>query len=321
MKRLVVLAVCLSFCAAARADFCTGFEAPTYSGSPGGTLLTGQDGWYNPVAGSADYKVYTYAGNTYGIVQNPYGAAQFVGGRHEGLAAFARAQHDYAWSSEDVWRVTYDVCTTYTAFPPAVDNIGSFSLQPSTTAAYLQSLYVWMDPNTPTLWQSGYLTNENPVAPPVIPGAAWQNLSINHWYRESTLFRLSDHLILEVSIEDLTTGDVTVVSDPGWHLINPSNPLPTAFRFFTGGGAGSSPAGNFVAWDNLHINPPRVLGDLNCDTFVNFGDINPFVLALTDPAGYATVFPDCDIMNGDINEDCGVNFGDINPFVALLTGL
>lgn len=255
MKRLVVLAVCLSFCAAARADYGTGFEPPIYSGSPGGTLLTGQDAWYNPVAGSAEYQVYTYAGNTYGIVQNPYGAEQFVGGRHEGLAAFARAQHDYDWSSGDVWRVTYDVCAQYTGIAPAVDNLGSFSLQPSTTATYLQSLYVWMDPNDPTLWKSGYLTQENPLAPPVIPGAAWQNLLVNHWYQESTLFRLSDQLILEVSIKDLTTGELTVVSDPGWHLINPTFPLPTAFRFFTGGGAGSSPGGNFVGWDNLNIVP------------------------------------------------------------------
>jgi hypothetical protein len=66
--------------------------------------------------------------------------------------------------------------------------------------------------------------------------------------------------------------------------------------------------------------PPYMLGDLDCSQVVDFGDINPFVLALTNPAAYATAFPDCDIMNGDINEDGSVNFGDINPFVALLVG-
>jgi hypothetical protein len=60
-------------------------------------------------------------------------------------------------------------------------------------------------------------------------------------------------------------------------------------------------------------------GDLNCDGNVDFGDINPFVLALTNPAGYAVQFPACDIMNGDINGDNVVDFGDINPFVRLLT--
>ena len=65
--------------------------------------------------------------------------------------------------------------------------------------------------------------------------------------------------------------------------------------------------------------PPRT-GDMNCDGAVNFDDINPFVLALSDPAGYAAAYPSCNILNGDINGDGLVNFDDINPFVALLTG-
>ncbi len=60
-------------------------------------------------------------------------------------------------------------------------------------------------------------------------------------------------------------------------------------------------------------------GDINCDGAIDFGDINPFVLLLTNPAGYATAFPDCHPLNGDINEDGVVDFGDINPFVRLLT--
>jgi hypothetical protein len=62
------------------------------------------------------------------------------------------------------------------------------------------------------------------------------------------------------------------------------------------------------------------LGDLNCDNELDLGDINPFVLALSNPAAYAEAYPNCDINNGDINEDGVVNFGDINPFVALLAG-
>ncbi|MEW6250175.1 MAG: C25 family cysteine peptidase [Planctomycetota bacterium] len=61
-------------------------------------------------------------------------------------------------------------------------------------------------------------------------------------------------------------------------------------------------------------------GDLNCDLVVNFDDINPFVLALTDPGAYQTQYPDCPILNGDCNGDGVVNFDDINPFVELLTG-
>ena len=61
-------------------------------------------------------------------------------------------------------------------------------------------------------------------------------------------------------------------------------------------------------------------GDLNCDSFVDFGDINPFVLALSNPPLYKVTYPGCFIENGDINMDGFTDFGDINPFVALLCG-
>ena len=66
--------------------------------------------------------------------------------------------------------------------------------------------------------------------------------------------------------------------------------------------------------------PPVLRGDLNCDGQADFGDINSFVLALSNPAAYAGAFPCCPAANGDINQDGEVDFGDINPFVALLSG-
>ena len=60
-------------------------------------------------------------------------------------------------------------------------------------------------------------------------------------------------------------------------------------------------------------------GDLNCDGAVNFGDVNPFVLALGGQAGYQAAFPNCNWLNADCNGDGIVDFADINPFVALLT--
>jgi hypothetical protein len=61
-------------------------------------------------------------------------------------------------------------------------------------------------------------------------------------------------------------------------------------------------------------------GDLNCDGAINTFDIDPFVLALTDPAAYAEAFGGCDVLNADINQDGVVNTFDIDPFVLLLTG-
>jgi hypothetical protein len=61
-------------------------------------------------------------------------------------------------------------------------------------------------------------------------------------------------------------------------------------------------------------------GDLNCDGLVNAFDIDPFVLALTDPLGHTDTFPACDAMLADINADGAVNAFDIDPFVQLLVG-
>ena len=65
--------------------------------------------------------------------------------------------------------------------------------------------------------------------------------------------------------------------------------------------------------------PPFVRGDLNCDGVVDFGDINPFVLALTDLNGWQTAYLGCPVENADVNGDGRVDFNDINPFVALLS--
>ena len=61
-------------------------------------------------------------------------------------------------------------------------------------------------------------------------------------------------------------------------------------------------------------------GDLNCDGLLNAFDIDPFVLALTDPATYSQLYSNCDYMLADCNGDGSVNAFDIDPFVLLLTG-
>jgi hypothetical protein len=66
--------------------------------------------------------------------------------------------------------------------------------------------------------------------------------------------------------------------------------------------------------------PPVVTGDLNCDGAVNFGDINPFVMAISNPAAWQQAYPGCNLLNADVNGDGNVDFGDINPFIALLNG-
>jgi hypothetical protein len=72
--------------------------------------------------------------------------------------------------------------------------------------------------------------------------------------------------------------------------------------------------------DNSGLPDECEVGDLDCDGDVDLGDINPFVMVLSDPVGWQAEYPDCYILRADVNQDGTVNFGDINPFVALLTG-
>lgn len=81
----------------------------------------------------------------------------------------------------------------------------------------------------------------------------------------------------------------------------------------------STQNGNPDIFVHAIVHPPAVVpGDMNCDGVVDILDINPFILALGDPAGYAAAWPDCNILNGDINGDGDVDILDINPFIALI---
>ena len=60
-------------------------------------------------------------------------------------------------------------------------------------------------------------------------------------------------------------------------------------------------------------------GDMDCDSDVDGDDIQPFVLALTNPSQYASDFPGCDRLNGDCDKDGDLDGDDIQPFVDVLT--
>jgi len=303
--------------------------------------------------------VYTYAGNPYGIPQNPNGGDQFLNGLSQGGTAYARAQHDYNWAAETIVTIGFDMCVKFTGVTPATDNIGSWSMQDSATATYIQSLYTWVDYTHPVTYRAGYFTNEVQTAPGAFPSGEWEALLTDHWYRQTVTVDFSTWLVTQCTIQDLTIGGPVHTANPeGWHFIRYTTPvMPTAFRFFTGG----TTAGNLTAWDNLSIEGPQptaaccypdgtcavttqdecedgiwhaewvdcsvaqcpqpmTLGDMNCDGAVNTFDIDPFVIALTDPDGYAELFPGCSILNGDINCDGALNTFDIDPFVLCLTG-
>jgi len=290
--------------------FSANFESPPYNGSATGVLTTGQQGWYLPaVTGSVDHNIYTYAGNSLGIVANPNGGLQFDAGMGTGAATNARTQHPVDFSAGGVWQASWDCTGRFTGTLPATNNLGSWSMQPSGTARYFQQLMSWggagnnYQPVTPapTDWEPtadhfhihwGYFTAASPTTIAFsVPGPEWMDLPVDHWYHVTVKWDFTAAQILEVSLKDLTTNGPTTtsnVSSLGWYLQGGPNstfPLPTDVRCFAGS------TNDVTGWDNLVVAP--FVGQscyANCDNstqlpFLNVQDFSCFLskYAASDP--------------------------------------
>jgi hypothetical protein len=75
-----------------------------------------------------------------------------------------------------------------------------------------------------------------------------------------------------------------------------------------------SGAGSLKVWSSCDT------ADMNGDRVVDFFDIDPFLLALFDPDGFAQQYPDVNPANADCNGDEIVDFFDIDAFVACVFG-
>ncbi|MCH8824122.1 MAG: hypothetical protein IH984_11520 [Planctomycetes bacterium] len=87
----------------ASAQYISDFEAPLYTATANGDIITGQDGFYIPVVDSQHGLVYTYVGNALSLPQNPRGGLQFAGvtGGDTALPVpFARAQRDIPYGDD-----------------------------------------------------------------------------------------------------------------------------------------------------------------------------------------------------------------------------
>ena len=299
-KRHLSIVGVLAACGTASAQsFNSNFESPTYSGSAAGTVLTGQDGWYLPSVGGLDHNVFTQVGNALGMVANPSGDGQFEGGL--GGTNVARAQHAVDFSSGGKWKFELDCNGLYSGVLPAINNIGSFSLQPTTTvppARYFQQLMSWggagvnyQGPNTPppdnTLLADkfhiaiGYFTTSDPneAISFGFPGPEWIDLPVNHWYHVTATWDFDTAQILEASIKDLTVNGPTTtvdVTSRGWFLNGgTANALPTDVRTFAGC------AGCATGWDNIRVykvqTGPTCYANCDSSTTVPFLNVNDFI--------------------------------------------
>jgi len=254
MKRLLMGAAVLA--AVPGFGLTINFEPATYTGSASGTVVTGQDGWYLPAAGGIDHMVYTYAGNALGVPVNPFGGTQFMGGRTAN-AAFARAQHDVDMSGGGLWIAEYDISISFSGVLPATLNNSSFSLQdPQASVQSFIALNNFDDAATATTWHAHYNIYDSfgAALSDVDPGAGFNGLAVNHWYRQKTIWSFDTHKVMEISMTDLATATTTTFVPTDWFLNGGDSggglPLPTAFRAFAGGNDG-----NTIALDNLNVSP------------------------------------------------------------------
>jgi len=315
-----MVAAAVGLCGGAYAQFSADFEPPI-NADPNGLPLTGQDGWYIPVAGSVDVRAFTYAGNTPLVPANPDGDAQMIVGASNGGTAFARAQRDVSFAFADVVVITYDVLArTYGGALPATQNLGSFSTNPFQAAnpqtnAVHNQLNTWVNLATPTAWNARYLcfnaAGTMDAQPGREPSAAWSNLLPDTWYRMSTTIDFTQNRITEVSIQPIG-GAVTTIQPVDYYLGGGSAgglPRPTAIRFFVGG----TTAGNVMAFDNLSIVAAGAPcpADLSGDGFIDQSDLG---ILLADYGCTIPPEPDCP---GDIDGDDETGQSDLGILLSV----
>jgi hypothetical protein len=259
MKIGVVLIAAAGLCSAAHAQFYTGFELPQFTASPGGVAVGGQNGWYQPVVSGLEHNAHTYAGNAAGFAQNPVGDAQFIAGVSGGGALFPRAQVNNTFTGA-TWTIAYDMAAQWLGTGSSSANLGSFSLQHDAVPAGQFKQFIAINnfadlANPAAGWKVEF--NVFDAAGAAVnnasAGAAWQNLQVNHWYRQFITFDLTSNAVLGVTLLDLHTGQSTAVAPQGWYMTGGANSalaMPNSVRFFVGGAQG-----NAMGWDNLYMVP------------------------------------------------------------------
>jgi hypothetical protein len=109
--------------------------------------------------------------------------------------------------------------------------------------------------------------------------------------------------------------DDTVGMNPVWNIAS----IGTGFMSIHDGGQWQTGGQGAVAATIVEGAPVAGQpGDLNCDGAIDAFDIEPFILALTDPGSYPNQHPNCDLNLADINGDGAIDAFDIEPFIGLL---
>ncbi len=146
------------------------------------------------------------------------------------------------------------------------------------------------------------------------------------------LLKVKGHLVFATGLLDVDANTITI---PGWDWVTvaEANFIGT-FTDWEYSGANGYGDGNdltFAPGVDANIWSMRVLdnkvdimvskrGDMDKDGKYTTDDINPFVLALTDPNAYFAQYGIDPNLIGDCDYSDVLNTDDINPFVAFITG-
>lgn len=116
--------------------------------------------------------------------------------------------------------------------------------------------------------------------------------------------------------------DMTQFATAGISL--PADALHSGFRLRIQCNANETGAVDDWFVDDLRITATPLgggRGDVTCDAALTNFDVDPFVLALVDPMGYAIAFPFCDARRADFDGDGELTNFDVDAFVTCLVNL
>jgi len=95
--------------------------------------------------------------------------------------SYARAEHALTVGPIPQWQASYDFAGAYLGAPPATNNLGSFSVNPTVSQDYIH-LASWVDVNAPTAFNFYYLAYDAAevqfAQPGQSPGPAWGGLML-----------------------------------------------------------------------------------------------------------------------------------------------
>lgn len=225
------------------------FEPPFYLSSGSGNPLNGIDGWTD---NSGNWDIFPYIGNTLGVNLNSLGDEQFIAAQ---VGPASPTNHDLNCSGFGAVRLKFDINAQFLNSISAQDQeIGSLSLRPiGINKRDFKIALQWQDSSATQLAMVLLVYNSLGIAQPAqIPGAAWDNLVLNRWYRINILLSFISGRVDLVKITDLVTSISTTNTSFGWYLGGGASPVgfPTDISLVSGGPISDS---SIIAFDNVWV--------------------------------------------------------------------